>query len=248
MDTRARLRDEDGLTVIEIMAAMVILIIGVLGTLTLVQGSLASTSRTTAREQATNLARDLVERSRQADYANMTMSLAPATLRATLPASANATALSGPSLSSFDVTRRKVTYTVKVFACSIDDPTDGAGVGNATFCAPPTSTNIPGSATPGAAASVNVFGITVVAAGSLLQTVCNAIGISSIASQLLTSNAITNRLVPISVCPTGSGSATAPYDNTPDDLRRVRIDVSWTSGNGGSVSQTTLLTNPFQTT
>ena len=49
---------------------MVVLLVGVLGTLTMIEGSLASTSRTTAREQATNLARDLVERSRQADYAD----------------------------------------------------------------------------------------------------------------------------------------------------------------------------------
>ena len=69
---RTRFHDERGMTLVEVMAAMVILLIGVLGTLTLVQGSLSSTSRTTAREQATNLARDLVERSRQADYANIT--------------------------------------------------------------------------------------------------------------------------------------------------------------------------------
>ena len=40
------------MTLVEVMAAMVILIVGVLGTLALVQGSLSSTSRTTAREQA----------------------------------------------------------------------------------------------------------------------------------------------------------------------------------------------------
>ncbi|MEJ7787073.1 MAG: prepilin-type N-terminal cleavage/methylation domain-containing protein [Solirubrobacteraceae bacterium] len=245
MKTAARLRDERGNTLVEVMAAMVILIIGVLGTLTMVQGGLASTDRTSSREQATNLVRDLVERSRQAAYADITYDNAAAKLRSMLPASDNVSALSG---STFSVTRRKTTYGVTVIACSIDDPTDGVGVGDAKSCAPPDGTRVPGSATPGLAASVNVLGITVTAGGSLLETVCNAIGISSIANQLTAASVLTNKLVPVSVCPTASGSATAPYDNTPDDLRRVRVTVSWTRGTNGSVSQTTLLTNPLQTT
>jgi Tfp pilus assembly protein PilV len=154
------LRDEEaGYTIVEVMVAMVILVFGVLGTLVLMEGSLSSTSRTTAREQGTNLARDLVERSRQAAYADVTVSTAPQILRATLPASDGATAVTGsPPLSTFQVTRRNVLYTVTVFACSIDDPSDG----------------------------------------------------------------------------------------DPDDLRRVRVDVSWDRGAASSVSQTTLLTNPTQ--
>jgi type IV pilus assembly protein PilV len=229
---------EDGFTIIEVMVAMFILLVGVLGTLTLIQGSLSSTARTNAREQGTNLARDLVERTRQAAYTDVSMSVAPATLRATLPAS-EVGALSG---STFQVTRRRVDYTVTVFACSIDDPSDGAGVAGSTYCAPPTSTTHPGSPGPGAAASVNVLGIAVSAAGSLLQTVCNALGISSISSAL---TAGLSASAPTSVCPSGS-TATAPYDTQPDDLRRVRIDVSWTRNGGGSISQTTLLTNPLQ--
>ena len=243
MPLRTRIADERGMTLVEVMAAMVILVIGVMGTLTLVQGSLSSTSATTAREQATNLARDLVERSRQAAYKNVTYDLAPATLRSMLPASDNATALSGPTNSQFNVTRRNVTYTVKVFACSIDDPTDGIGVGDAKACAPPTSTTVPGSPAPGLAASVNVLGITVSAGGSLLQTVCNAVGTPAILSQL---TAAVSPVVPLSVCPTGAGSGTVAYDSTPDDLRRVRVDVSWARDSSGSVSQTTLLTNPSQ--
>ncbi len=229
---------EDGFTIIEVMVAMVILLVGVLGTLTIIQGSLASTSRTNAREQGTNLARDLVERTRQAAYANITMDLAPATLRATLPPS-EVGALSG---STFNVRRRSVDYTVTVFACSIDDPSDGAGQGNAKFCAAPNSVSAPGGSAPGPAASINVLGIAVAAGGSLLQTVCNALGISSIAATL---TAGLSAIAPTSVCPSGA-TATAPYDSQPDDLRRVRVDVSWTRNGGGSISQTTLLTNPLQ--
>ncbi len=242
MPLRTRTLDERGMTLVEVMAAMVILLVGVLGTLTLVQGSMSSTSRTTAREQATNLARDLVERSRQADYKDITYAGAPAKLRTMLPASDNAVA--GPTSSQFTVTRRNVEYTVTVFACSIDDPTDGAGQGNATFCAPPDSTTVPGSPTPGLAASVNVLGIAVVdLGGSLLQNVCNAVGTPAILSQL---TAAVSPVVPLSVCPTGAGGGTVQYDSRPDDLRRVRVDVAWTRGGTGSVSQTTLLTNPLQ--
>jgi len=61
-----RLRDEEaGYTIVEVMVAIVILVFGVLGALVLVEGGQASTSRTVAREQGTNLARDLLERSRQ---------------------------------------------------------------------------------------------------------------------------------------------------------------------------------------
>ena len=68
---------EDGFTIVEMMVAMLIMLIGVLGTLTIIQGSIASTSRTNAREQGTNLARDLVERARQASYTDVTMAQAP---------------------------------------------------------------------------------------------------------------------------------------------------------------------------
>jgi len=246
MPLRTGIADERGMTLVEVMAAMVILVIGVLGTLTLVEGSFSSTNATTSREQATNLARDLVERSRQADYKDMTYALAPATLRGMLPTSDGATALSGATNSTFTVTRRNVEYTVTVLACSIDDPTDGIGQGNATYCAAPDAAIVPGSPTPGLAASVNVLGITIAAGGSLLQTVCNAVGTPAILSRL---TAAVSRVVPLSVCPSGAGtgSGTVQYDSTPDDLRRVRVDVSWTRGGTGTISQTTLLTNPRQT-
>lgn len=232
---------EQGFTIVEVIVAMVIMLVGVLGTLVLIEGSMASTSRTTAREQGTNLARDLVERSRQADYASVTMDLAPATLRATLPASDNASALTG---STFSVKRRNVVYTVRIFACSIDDPTDGAGVGNATFCARPTSTTPAEPPAPAAAAAVNVLGVQVALGGGLLSTVCHAVGTDTALLNQLTSAVST--VTPISVCPAGAGTTGAvPYDSDPDDLRRVRMDVTWSSGGSpGEVSQTTLLTNP----
>jgi prepilin-type N-terminal cleavage/methylation domain-containing protein len=234
---QVELHDQDGMTIVEVMVAMVILVVGVLGTLTMLEGSFSSTNRTTAREQGTNLARELVERSRQVPYKEVTATAAAAKLAATLP---EAPVVTG---SSFQVTRRNVVYSVTISACSIDDPSDGAGQGDATFCAAPTSTTGPGSATPGAAAAVNVLGIAVTAGGTLLDTVCNAVGTNTAILNTLT--AAVSSVVPISACP--GSSSTVACDSVPDDLRRVRVDVSWTRGGAGSVSQTTLLTNPNQT-
>lgn len=242
MPLRTRIADERGMTLVEVMAAMVVLVIGVMGTLTLVQGSLSSTSATTAREQATNLARDLVERSRQAPYGDITYTNAAATLRSMLPASDSASPLSGPTNSQFTVRRRGTTYTVNVLACSIDDPTDGIGQ-TPTHCAVPEDPPPVNTTTPGLAAAVNVLGISVTAGGSLLQTVCNAVGTPAILSQI--TGAISS-VASVSVCPSGAGSATVAYDETPEDLRRVRVEVSWSRDRPGSISQTTLLTNPTQ--
>ena len=242
------------MTMVEVMTAMVILIIGVLGTLVLVEGSMSSTSRTTAREQGTNLARDLVERSRQADYDDVSMAGAPGKLRGTLPTSDGASAVTGsPPDSTFTVTRRGVVYTVKVFACSIDDPSDGAGQGNATFCESPSGPPAGGPGgpppAPAPAASLNVLGIdiTVTVGGTLLNTVCSAIGTNTDIAQADWAPSPAWSTPRSSVCP---GAEPTPatlcrWTPTPDDLRRVRIDVCWNRGGAGSVTQTTLLPNPF---
>jgi hypothetical protein len=142
------------------------------------------------------------------------------------------------------VARRDVDYTVTVFACSVDDPTDGAGQGDATFCAAPTGTVVPGTPPPGPAAAVNVLGIPVTLGGSLLNTVCNAVGTNTAILNALTAGV--SALAPLSLC-AATASGTVQFDSQPEDLRRVRVGVAWNSGNSsGSVSQTTLLTNPQQ--
>ncbi|HEV7804506.1 MAG TPA: hypothetical protein VGO80_01690 [Solirubrobacteraceae bacterium] len=237
---------EDGYTIIEVIVAMVMLVVGVLGMLVMIQGSLASTSRTTAREQATNLAREIVERSREIPYAQTTKTAAPAALAAVLP---EHPAVSG---SSFVVRRRNIDYTATVTGCSIDDAADGAGVGDSTYCAKQTS--YPGSPAVGTgfAAGANILGIPVglAAGGSLLNTVCGALGIdSALANQV--GATVSSLLSPLAgngaeilLCPAGFAGSVA-YDATPDDLRRVRVRVDWSQGSKDfSLTQTTLLTTP----
>jgi type IV pilus modification protein PilV len=242
-----RLRGEDGFTMVEIMVAIVLLVIGVLAMLVIVEGGLTSTSRTTAREQATNLARDLVERSRQVPYASTTLSAAPAALAAALPEAPTVSA------GTFVVRRRNVDYTVTVTACSIDSPSDGAGVGDATFCDAPSNSTGPGSNPTGSGLAVgpNVLGIPVSLAvgGSLINTVCNAVGtnttilnaVTGATSSLLS---LAGNGAQLTVCPSSS-AGTIAFDTRPDDLRRIRITVGWRQqAQNYSLTQTTLLTTP----
>ena len=246
MPVRTRIADERGFTIVEVMVAMVVLLIGVLGTIVLVEGSISSTSRTTAREQGTNLARDLVERSRQAAYTSITVDGVGPVLAATLPASE----VSGAGGSTFTVARRGVDYTVTVSACAVDDPTDGAGTGTAAHCVVGSGGGGGGSLTPPAISvgDVRVLGVdvSVTAGGSLLRTVCNAVGTNTEIAGALT--AAVSPVAAVASCPAGSAAAGSPVrvDSDPDDMRRVRIAVSWTRGTDGSVTQTTLLPNPSQ--
>jgi len=241
-------RGEDGFTLVEVMVAIFMLVVGVLALLILVEGALSSTKRTTTREQGTNLAREVVERGRQVPYTQTTTPLAPAALAAALPETPS---VSG---STFVVHRRKVDYTVTVSSCSIDDPSDGAGVGDATFCDASSGTPGPGNPPSGSGLAIgpNVLGlpVTLAVGGSLVNTVCNIVGtntaIANRISSLVTDlTSLAGNGAQLSVCP-GVGTGTIAFDTRPDDLRRVRVRVDWPSVHGpaGSVSQTTLLTTP----
>lgn len=239
---------EAGFTMVEVMVAVVMLVVGVLAILTMIDGSLASTSRTTAREQGTNLARDIIERAREVPYASTTTGAAAAAIAARLPENPAVTA------STFVVERRNVTYTVTLSACSIDDPADGAGVGDATFCDAPSNSSGPGSTATGSglATGPNVLGlpVTLAASGSLVDTVCDAVGTDTAIANLLDTTsggllAAGSRGAVLSVCPAASAGS-IPYDATPADLRRIRVQLEWTTAGGtpASLTQTTLLTSP----
>jgi type II secretory pathway pseudopilin PulG len=251
---RSPLGRQEGFTIVEVLLAMVLLVIGILGMLVMVQGSVTSTSRTTAREGATNLVREIVERSREVPYAMTTTGSAPAALAATLPESPPVTG------SSFVVRRRNFDYTITITACSIDDPSDGAGVGDpnaagaGTFCNAPTSSIGPGGAGSGSGLTVgpSVLGlpVTLAVGGSLVNTVCNAVGtntpilnsVSSLGTSLV---GLAGNGAQLSVCPAAGGGSVA-FDTRPDDLRRVRVRADWSAGNAPatSLTQTTLLTTP----
>ena len=72
MSRRLHASEEHGFTLIEVLVAVAILLVGVLGVVTLVDGANAVTSKTKAREGGTNVARSIIEVSRSVRYRDLT--------------------------------------------------------------------------------------------------------------------------------------------------------------------------------
>lgn len=147
---RRQTSGQAGMTLVELMVAAFVLVVGVLGTLTLLDSANDATSRTKSREAATNLAREIVEASRSIPYPNLTPSVFADELRSQ-PGLADANSDAG-----WNIRRRNVVYTVMADVCTVDDNTvakDGLGLhtGESTiYCAgqpelaagqPPTDSN-----------------------------------------------------------------------------------------------------------
>lgn len=134
------LRDERGFTLIEILAAMMVLLVGVLGVVSMIDGANAITSVTKGREGATNLARELIETSRSVDYDKVTTSALPGQLQAK-PGLSDASGAAG-----WQLRRRGIDYTIETTACTFDDAADNTAPHDASFCSnsattPPGDTN-----------------------------------------------------------------------------------------------------------
>jgi len=124
------LRDERGFTLFELLTAMLLLLVGVLGSVALIDGANATTKTTKSREGGTNLVREVVESARSVDYDKVTGAALPGELMAK-PGLADAEGASG-----WQVRRRNVLYTVTVDPCLFDDAKDGGGPHTGgTYCA-----------------------------------------------------------------------------------------------------------------
>jgi prepilin-type N-terminal cleavage/methylation domain-containing protein len=127
---RARIGSQNGFTLVEVMVAMMVLLVGMLGVLTMLDGANAVTVKTKQREAATNLQRELVEGARSVPYEQLTPNGLRAALQA-MPGLAD-TALGG----GWTIERRATEFAVVVTVCSVDDPRDGLGDrSSGTFCA-----------------------------------------------------------------------------------------------------------------
>lgn len=131
MDDRPCSARQDGFTLIETMVAMLVLLVGVLGTAMLLQTALAVGETSRSREAATNLGREIVEAARSIDYELLLTGTAPAALQAVDGLQDWDTAAAG-----WQVRRRGVIYTVSIDACIYDEPKDGSSSANtgAGYC------------------------------------------------------------------------------------------------------------------
>jgi prepilin-type N-terminal cleavage/methylation domain-containing protein len=125
-----RARDERGFTLIEVIAAMVILLVGVLATATIIDATSRANAATRQRDGATNLARELIEGTRAINYDRVSAPAVNAALQA-LPGLEDAPG------SGYTIRRNSVEYTIALDVCVMDDPKDGGGprAATTTFCA-----------------------------------------------------------------------------------------------------------------
>lgn len=119
-----------GFSLIEVLVAITVLLVGVLGVVAMVDGASAVSSRTKAREGSTNVARSIVEVGRSVPYRSLT---APALLDALNARAALSDALPA---AGHTVASREFFYDVTLQVCSMDDSKDGLGVDDGTveFC------------------------------------------------------------------------------------------------------------------
>lgn len=232
MDRRSLLTDDSGFTLVEVMVAATLLVVGLLGTLSMVDAANSATWSTKAREQAVSLQREVVEGVRGIPYDQLTPNSVGPLLRAS--ASLADTNLSA---AGWTVRRRGFTYTIAVGVCSVDDPRDGTGTHDgALFCATGTGSTsaqtcstllgIQGSiqGTPAAAtagAAVGDCGIDLNLDGAVDNLTEASLGIC------------------IGICPIGTA------DTTPSDYKRVVVLVRWDRGQGTRYAlQSTTIANP----
>ena len=133
-------RRDDGNTLVELMVASMVLVLGVLGAFALLDGANRTTVSNNGRIGATNLGRELLENARGVDYDSLT----PTGMLPTLRAKMGDTATTLP----WTVSRRGIEYTVTADVCTFDDPKDNVAA------TPPTNVCTPQAPVPASAGTL----------------------------------------------------------------------------------------------
>ena len=215
---RSVVRDERGFTLIEIMVAAMVLLVGILGVATIVNTANGSVTTSKAREQGLALSRDLIESARSLRYQSLRPDTVVASLQA-MPGLGNAGA--GPG---WTIQRRGITYSVAVGVCSVDDPGDTTGAHPAgSFC-------VRSSVQATAATCKSLIGQPASIGGTAGATGPDAgdCGLDT------NHDGQVDNLVqgPANDCPTGTSVAAGTCDEQPDDFKRLVLLVTWDRGGG----------------
>jgi len=125
--------DDRGFTMIEVLIAAVVLVIGVLAVLSLFLRASASTVVNRQREGATALAREITEGARSVPFDKL---VGVTALNARLQQMPGLEDGSGGGGGTYTIVRRGASFTVATSVCTVDDPNDGGGVrpSDVTFC------------------------------------------------------------------------------------------------------------------
>ena len=126
-------RREGGFTLIEVLVAALVLLIGVAATLGLFVRANRATTGDRQREGANSLARDVTEAARSIPFETLVGTNALVTRLKQMPGLQD----SGAGAGVYTVLRRGTSYTVTPAVCTMDDPKDGGGTrpSGVTFCA-----------------------------------------------------------------------------------------------------------------
>jgi hypothetical protein len=227
----------------ETMVAAVVLVIGLLGAFLFLDTAVQTSWATRAKEGATSLAREITEDAHDLAFSSVSPSTITSQLQA-MPGLSNQ-----GSGSTWQIIRRGVTYTINVNECSVDDPGNGYGVHDSTFCAD--------SSTQGTADTnpINFKRVTVDVSWSahgrtpdvhevtLLGSTGQSIALSTSNLQVATPTPIpgagiagssTQPVVTSSSVTSMTFSVTAPSGTTAIVWTVNGAPTSWTSTNGGS--------------
>jgi prepilin-type N-terminal cleavage/methylation domain-containing protein len=210
-------RSQAGFTIVEVMVAMVILLVGLGGTVTLLDQSQRTTSSTKAREGAVALSREMVEAARGIPYDQLVQGSVVSSLRA-MPGFTGSTIGTG----GWSIQRRGIDYAMAVGVCTVDDPTDGLGKSDGSFCADGTG----GSSASQCASALGTSG-RISGSGTASGAQVGDCGIDLDRDGQV--DGLT--LGETGSCASGTcGGAGA--DKNPEDYKRIVTLVRWTSGEG----------------
>src|SRR5688500_556021 len=115
-----RLTHERGFTIVEMMFAVVVLLVGGLGTVAMLDTANQRSRAAEDRQNATALTRQVVEAAKAISYRDV----APASIVSRLQEDQ---ALAGVSADPWRIERENTTFTVAVEVCWLDEPADGLG-------------------------------------------------------------------------------------------------------------------------
>lgn len=238
------------MTLIEVMVAMVVLVVGALGVISMLDTSNKVTRENLARDGATSLAREQLERAREMTYATLAY---PDQIASALYSALGDS--DAPVAATFVTRRRGVSYTTTISSCVLDDPSDGLGPATGTPCTPtPTCpapcASVPVTGTAGSLVGLNVLGIPVSGTGSAVDAVCALVGRDSVLDGLFGqgSGALSSLVstgADVGVC---SGGGQVAVDRQPNDATAVTSTVTWSWPRSGKVVQRGVISGPRVTT
>jgi hypothetical protein len=249
------------------MVAMVIMLVGVLGTIALLDVGNDATSDNTTRDTAVALAREELETAREISFASlpvvanigtkMTTSLTGA-LPATLLPTTFASVIPGVGTVQFPAQkwatkRLGTTYESTMWTCVLDDRSDGIGPAPGSACTPvPVTDGGGGTSASGGGSStlpLNILGIAITGGGQLVDAVCTLLGTrGSVVDSLLGGSGLLGGLVSSGADTTFCvGKGNVAFDRQAADAIAINTVVSFMypgSTRTGTVTQRVVVPGP----